>query len=433
MEFIENDLPPGWAIKTLDDLAIRVGSGITPTGGNDAYTKDGVLFIRSQNVRNEGLDLSDAVYINNKTHQAMARSEVLPFDVLLNITGASIGRCCVVPDGLGVTNQNQHVCTIRLAEAKAENASLLSAILRSPIGQQQISRLNAGGNREGLNYQQIRTFSVPWPPEKERKYLSQVLTTLDAVIAKTEAVLAKLRQVKAGMLHDLLTRGLDENGELRDPLLHPEQFKDSALGMIPKEWEVNGILDVAPIVEGQVDPKHAPFCHFPLVAPDHIESGTGRLLSLKTAIEQGAISGKYHFQPGDVVYSKIRPYLRKVWLAACEGLCSADMYPFRPSNELNSRFLFVTLLSERFSRYANSVSERSGFPKINREEVSFFRFAMPKLAEQERIAESIKSIEEQINKEESCNLKNHLTKQGLQHDLLTGHVRIPPHLQEAMS
>lgn len=261
--------------------------------------------------------------------------------------------------------------------------------------------------------------------------IAAILDSIDDAIRQTKAVIAKLRQVKAGMLHDLLRRGLDGNGELRDPSRHPEQFKDSPLGRIPKEWEIKGLLETAPIVEGQVDPTVHPFADFILVAPDHIESGTGRLLDSQTARQQAAISGKYRFLSGDVVYSKIRPYLRKVWLATFEGICSADMYPFRPGTEVDSRFLLMTLLSERFSRFATSVSERSGFPKINRTELSSFRFALPLKKEQERIAQAVQSIETKLLAEQVCKDKLISLKHGLMHDLLTGTVRVPANLLEA--
>jgi len=277
--------------------------------------------------------------------------------------------------------------------------------------------------------QDLCKYTVYKPELSEQCTIATILDTMDEAIRQTEAVIAKLRQVKAGMLHDLLTRGLDENRELRDPIRHPEQFKDSPVGLIPTQWEVKGILEVAPIVEGQVDPRISPFIDFPLVAPDHIESGTGRLLSLRTAGEQGAISGKYRFQSGDVIYSKIRPYLRKAYLASFEGICSADMYPFRPTLEMNSQFLLMTLLSERFSSFASSVSERSGFPKINRKEVSLFYVALPETKEQNRISQVIQSIEQKLMTEQILKDKLVQLKQGLMHDLLTGTVRVPQHLQ----
>ena len=81
-------------------------------------------------------------------------------------------------------------------------------------------------------------YPVTIPPPTEQSRIAAVLDTVDEAIAKTEAVIAKLKQVRAGLLHDLLTRGLDENGQLRDPIAHPEQFQDSPLGRIPRGWTV---------------------------------------------------------------------------------------------------------------------------------------------------------------------------------------------------
>ncbi len=91
----------------------------------------------------------------------------------------------------------------------------------------------------------LREFAVPLPPLPEQRRIAEILDTLDEAIRKTEQVIAKLQQMKQGLLHDLLTRGIDENGELRDPERHPEQFKDSPLGRIPREWEVAPLENLA--------------------------------------------------------------------------------------------------------------------------------------------------------------------------------------------
>jgi type I restriction enzyme S subunit len=120
--------PADWDTRTIGDIACHVGSGITPTGGSSVYSKTGITFIRSQNVTFKGLQLNDVAFIEPKIHQQMARSEIFPHDVLLNITGASIGRCCFVPDGFGIANVNQHVCAIRLPQPSHEDAVFLSGL-----------------------------------------------------------------------------------------------------------------------------------------------------------------------------------------------------------------------------------------------------------------------------------------------------------------
>ncbi len=123
-----------------------------------------------------------------------------------------------------------------------------------------------------------------------------------------------------------------------------------------------------------------------LIAPNHIEAGTGRLLSLETATDQGADSGKYLFAAGDVLYSKIRPSLAKVVLAPCDGLCSADMYPLKARAKLSEPFLKWFLLSTGFTAWATVESDRVAMPKINREKLNELPIAVPLRSEQTAIA-----------------------------------------------
>ena len=206
--------PVAWDVTTINDLAAHVGSGITPTGGSNVYKREGVLFIRSQNVTFDGLLLNDVAYIDERTHRMMARSEIFAHDVLLNITGASIGRCCAMPEGLGLANVNQHVCAIRIAEPRREDAVFLSAILGSYIGQNQIDRLNAGSNRQGLNYRQLRSFFVPWPKDSnERTALAARIKSAESRIQAEQGYLSKLKCIKKGLMRDLLTGRVRVNAE----------------------------------------------------------------------------------------------------------------------------------------------------------------------------------------------------------------------------
>ncbi|MDH6057339.1 restriction endonuclease subunit S [Umezakia ovalisporum] len=211
-------IPKDWEVFTIDNISIYVGSGVTPTGGSDVYQTEGVLFIRSQNVTFDGLLLDDVVYIDHRTHKKMKRSEIFEHDILLNITGASIGRCYPVPEGLGLANVNQHVCAIRLPNPNKEDAIFLSLVLASYIGQSQIAKLNAGGNREGLNYQQIRSFLIPFPSFNERAYIAKILNTHDIRTRTEEAYLEKLKLQKKGLMHDLLTGKIRVGAYCNTPL-----------------------------------------------------------------------------------------------------------------------------------------------------------------------------------------------------------------------
>ena len=199
-------IPEEWEIVKVDDIAEYVGSGITPRGGESVYEAHGVLFIRSQNVQFGRLELHDVAYIPERIHLMMRRSEVYENDVLLNITGASIGRCWQMPKINCRSNVNQHVCIIRLHDITEAKSGVLATIIESSIGQHQIARLNAGGNREGLNYQQVRSFLVPWPEASDEfGRLNGTMKALMDQINEWRLSLEKLHAIKAGLIKDLLS------------------------------------------------------------------------------------------------------------------------------------------------------------------------------------------------------------------------------------
>jgi type I restriction enzyme S subunit len=202
-------------------------------------------------------------------------------------------------------------------------------------------------------------------------------------------------------------------------------YKKTEVGVIPEDWEVRPLLSTVRIANGQVSPRVEPYKSMVLVAPNHIESSTGKLLAKETAADQGAISGKYLFESGDIVYSKIRPYLRKAILADFPGLCSADMYPLKPTTHNSSGYILAVILGYRFSKYAESVSVRSGMPKINRTEMADFSLAVPPLREQRAIATALSDVDALLTDLTQLIAKKRDLKQAAMQQLLTGKTRLP--------
>ena len=203
-------------------------------------------------------------------------------------------------------------------------------------------------------------------------------------------------------------------------------YKLTEVGEIPEDWLIVFWDDAFSITSGQVDPKISPYCDMILVAPDHIESESGRILKKETAKCQNATSGKYVFYKNDIVYSKIRPNLKKVYCAKFDGICSADMYPLRSRKGFYHDFLFYILLGSNFSRFARSLSARSGIPKINRRELSSFIFAVPSTyVEQTAIATALSDTDALIEALELSIAKKRQIKLGTMQELLTGKRRLP--------
>lgn len=192
-----------WATQELGPKTFKVGSGITPTGGEKVYKKSGRPFIRSQNVGWSELLLGDVAHIDEETHSLFDATELRVDDVLLNITGASIGRSAIADSRIAGGNVNQHVCIIRVKPDEL-NSVLLNQYLVSHDGQKQIDSFQAGGNRQGLNFAQIRSFLVPLPPTPaEQDRIADCLSALDARIIAHSEKLAALRTHKNGLMQQL--------------------------------------------------------------------------------------------------------------------------------------------------------------------------------------------------------------------------------------
>lgn len=196
-------IPEDWSEARLGNCVTKVGSGVTPSGGEAVYKSTGRVFVRSQNIGHGNLLLEDVAFIDEDTHQSFPSTEIFEFDVLLNITGASIGRCAVADSRVVGGNVNQHVCIIRVNQTL--DPHFLAAYLLSEFGQNQIDSFQAGGNRQGLNFEQIKSFRVPLPSTREQRRISAVMRDTDREIEQLMGTQKKLQSQKKGLMQQLLT------------------------------------------------------------------------------------------------------------------------------------------------------------------------------------------------------------------------------------
>lgn len=188
----------------LADVTTKIGSGITPRGGSTVYKTSGRPFLRSQNVGWGELRLDDVAYIDETTHLSFPATEIRAGDVLLNITGASIGRSAVATPELDGGNVNQHVCEIRLKPGRMDPRFVNGYLLSQP-GQSQIDMFQAGGNRQGLNFQQVGSIEVPDLPIEQQRAIGVASHNADNLIATLERLIAKKQAIRQGMIQQLLT------------------------------------------------------------------------------------------------------------------------------------------------------------------------------------------------------------------------------------
>jgi type I restriction enzyme S subunit len=201
------EIPEHWRVKKIKCIVSKVGSGVTPSGGATVYQTSGIPLLRSQNIHFDGIKLDDVAYISEEIHEGMNNSKVCAGDVLLNITGASIGRTYYVEDYLGEANVNQHVCILR------PNTHILSQylylVLRSNFGQEQMRREQTGSGREGLNFEMIKNFYLFLLDKSEQnliiQYIDSKFTCINAKIEKSKKLINLLTEYRTTLISEVVT------------------------------------------------------------------------------------------------------------------------------------------------------------------------------------------------------------------------------------
>lgn len=370
----------------LADVTVRIGSGITPRGGSAVYKAAGRPFVRSQNVGWGDLLLDDIAYIDEATHMTFPATEIWVGDVLLNITGASIGRSAVATSELAGGNVNQHVCEIRLRRGIMD-PYFVNAVLLSRTGQDQIDAFQAGGNRQGLNFQQVGSIEVPDVDFRQQRLIGAAYRDCDENIAVLERLIAKKHAIKQGMMQQLLT------GRTRLP-------------GFTNEWESGPLKDFMPLQRGfdlpttQVRSGPYPVVYSNGIARYH-EKAMVRGPGIITG-RSGTI-GKVHFVEVDYW-----PHNTALWVTSFA--------------RVNVRFAYYFLVHLGLERFASG----SGVPTLNRNDAHSFDIRVPSdRREQEAIGRVLTDVDEEISVLEKRLSKAKDIMQGMMQQLLTGRMRLP--------
>ena len=293
-----------------------------------------------------------------------------------------------------------------------------------------LERLDSSTGIPGLNRFDAYAIEIRRPPLIEQKAIAEILDTIDNAIHATEKLIEKLKSMKRGLLHDLLTRGLDVNGNLRDPIAHPEQFKDSELGRIPKEWEVNQLGDIS-LNSGDYGSGAAAAAYNPDL-PRYVRitdiTDEGYLdLNSKTSISFKDAKD-YILQNGDLNFARSGATVGKTYLYRQEdGLVAHAGYVIKFSiNQkiCNPNYTFLWTQSEFYWLWINRTLRQGAQPNINAEEYRTMLLPKPKVSEQKLICERVEIFGSCITNEKNLLLKLKLQKKGLMDDLLTGRVRV---------
>ena len=276
------------------------------------------------------------------------------------------------------------------------------------------STLISGTAQPQITLKAFRSFPLPLLPQPEQQRISAKVQSLFSKIDKARELIEEAREEfkdrKASMLEasfrgDLTSNWRKDNLDIEsvEQLLcklnncNKKEF-DETIHMpysLPDTWKWTRFKDVANISSNLVQPSE--YSTFPHIAPNNIQKETGELLEYRTIEEDKVISAKHHFFEGQIIYSKIRPYLSKVIIANFEGLCSADMYPI--DSKINTNYLFRYMLSSTFLDFANNSGSRTVLPKINQAGLKVIPVPVSPLQEQKeivRILDQLLSFESEI-------------------------------------
>jgi type I restriction enzyme S subunit len=304
-----------------------------------------------------------------------------------------------------------------------------------------LKSLDAATGVPGLNRNDVYTLTAHKPRPEEQSRIAIVLDTVDEAIAKAEAVIAKLKQMRAGLLHDLLCRGLDENGQLRDPIAHPEQFQNSPLGRIPREWTVRSAdgmvsqpsdLTIGPfgsnLLASDYKSEGAPVIFVRDVREDGFVWNSNIYVSKDKADELRAHS----VFAGDVLITKmgLPPCIAAVYPNEMpHGVVTADVIRLRPQIDVATSFWLAAYInSPRFAACVRQITGGVTRPKVTLADFRKQPIPLPSIEEQDRIENIVMATAHEIDEVEAESQKLLMLKSGLMTDLLIGRVRVPEHL-----
>jgi len=384
-----------WKEKKIGNIADKVNSGKTPLGGESAYVESGVLFIRSQNVLDSVLSFENSTYITEATNNTMKNSVVMANDILLNITGASLGRSCVVPKDFVIGNVNQHVCIIRLN--KENEPAFVQPIFASQKGQNIFTSLQTGSGREGLNFQSIKGISLSFPSLQEQTKIANFLTLVDKKLQTLKQKKTLLEEYKKGIMQQIYSQKIrfkDDNGNDFD------DWEEKNLGEIITEYNEKSIInDQYVVLSSSMNGIKLQSDYFNKDVSSKDNTGYKIVPNGYFTYRSMSDTGSFTFNIQNIVEI---------------GMVSPAYPVFKPKKNIESHFLAYYLnnsskiindilsLKEGGTRYALS------FNKFSKLEIE-----IPCLAEQTKIANFIKAIDTKINHCQSQIEKTEIWKKGL--------------------
>lgn len=331
------------------------------------FGKEKFVYVDITSVDREARAIRNPQVIAGIEAPSRARQRLVPDDVIVSTVRPNLNTVAPITAEYGDAIASTGFCVLRANRAKLNPRYLFHWISSEPVVRRLVQQAT-GATYPAVSDRIIKSlsFDPPSPPVQQR-----IAIILDKVNS-----LRRKRQEAMGLADELLR----------------SVFVDMFGSLDKKADPLTRLDDVIDIDAPMVDPTIDKFADLPHVGPDRIEKVTGLLYECLTAREEGLISKKFLFDESYVLYSKIRPQLRKCALPGFSGLCSADMYPVRPKDRRTTReFIWGLLLSDRFNRYVITLPDRANIPKLNRSELNSFEFNLPSPRLQEQYSRIVQA------------------------------------------
>jgi len=402
----DKSLPPGWDAFSLGSKASFVTSG--SRGWARYYTETGDLFLRSQNVRSGRLDLEDRQHVLPPAGAEGERTRVQPNDLLVTITGNSVGNVAISSDDLGIAYISQHVGLIRLVNPSLAPYACWYLSPGAP-GNRQIMDAQTGQSKPGLNLQNLKDLVVAAPKDKRERDL--IVTALDDIQAQADEMqmlLSKKRMLKQAAMQELLT------GKRRLP-------------GVEGEWEVKRLWDIADIDPESLGAGTLPDFHFNYISLEDVVHGNLRSYS-EQVIESAPSRARRRLRQNDILVSTVRPNLLSHLLfgesgdrwVASTGFSVARCMP----GMAHPGYVFAHLFADGMNRQIEALLTGSNYPAINSRDVRALEIPLPPYPEQCAIADVFSDIGSELSALEARSDKTRELKQGMMQELLTGRIRL---------
>ena len=233
-----------WRLTKLRTITTKIGSGATPRGGKKSYKNSGITLIRSLNVYDFGFDYNGLAFIDDEQAEGLSNVEVQPNDILLNITGASVARCCMVPTKLLPARVNQHVAIVRVNSAVADPYFVLCCINSPQYKHHLLTLAQGGATREALTKDTIGDFEILLPPLPTQRKIAAVLGAYDDLIENNTRRIQILEEMAQALYSEWFVK-------FRFPGHESAKMVESELGLVPEGWGVKKLADVIELAYGK--------------------------------------------------------------------------------------------------------------------------------------------------------------------------------------